>query len=345
MVYKKDIQLIFEEVIHKNFKIKCKPSYRNSTINAFKDKSREYNLKILPSDDKKVFMKFYDSKNNTQIIFTKDFINKGHIDLQDSNEKDINIGRLFEGYNNLPTKNKEDINELLFTVDDSYKDTGVKAWTHLLTEEGNHHLITIPDYAFDIHNTDNTMSYEYILAHESMHAHDFIKLNSEQLNNPSDYGNLDAGNPDSYRFTSSVFGEDGYLSKQDYLVARDLNDKYIGWLIGGGFNNYPSSDYGVRDEHEDYAEAGAMIITGWNNPDNPNSVTIKNKVPVQFREWVKTQPFKVKYILKEVYDKDVSIKEILDKGSWAPGEYEEFKKEYSEAESKGWLPEDLMGIF
>ena len=211
MVAKKIITKSIDDAINK-----CKPIYRASTINSFKKIADKNNLKILSDTDKNSFIELYDSKNKTKIIFTKDFINKNHIDLQDKNNKNINITELFEGYFDLPLKNKQDMNELLYTVDNSRKEEGVKAWTHLLTEDGHHHRVTIPDYVFEIDNPDNTNNYPYIMAHESMHAHDFIKLSEEQINHPEENKYL-ISNEDSYRFSAPYFNEDNYLVDTDYL--------------------------------------------------------------------------------------------------------------------------------
>lgn len=182
---------------------------------------------------------------------------------------------------------------------------------------------------------DNGETYEFTLAHESMHCNDYHKFTEEEMNIYSKV-KMSYANGEPLNFSDNdqeVFKRVSNLIHNDYMqmdnsVGGGENEAYFTCLrdnaifLNGGepssssgwgdLSDNKASDYGVMDIREDYAEYGGMVITGLHNPSNPNSRVEFNGEYMQYEEWSKLHPYQVQYFAKELYDEDISIEDIIN---------------------------------
>lgn len=315
-------RIIFRNKLIPDINVKCSPSSRESYVKSFRKYGESFGLRMIPNSDDDTVFTFMDEEHGTLLKFGKTFINRDNIDIYDEDKKSINITDVFEAYMNLPDDNKDSVNIINFTTRlDKNVEEDTMAYSEFISPMNREtNVITIPDYLF---NSDSIgINYERTLAHESMHCKNYPKIDEgthESIVNvlnggrePSDIltfmeynlrSKLELFENNNSDFTVSVSDNLNYLQEKNTLSSRkDIND----------LNK--SSDYGDSVLFEDYAEAGSMVITGWRNPDNLNSVVKYDGRSVQFREWITIHPYQTKVLVKELYGEDVSIDTILGMG-------------------------------
>ena len=334
---KEIISNIIDEAINKyhptlnELKTKCSPSKSKTVIAGFQEQSAQHGLKFLTPDESGSAFTLYDEKNDTYLDFSNAFINKNIIDVKNNGDKYINLEDIFKGYEQLPTKVKKKIGLIKYhSYDEKEVGDGTEAWAKFIDEQSKTvGTITIPDYFFTKYNNkgkNGADNYEFVLAHEAMHNYDYKRPTKKTFDLLNRYFNggyvewqdryklftnyIDATGKNKYTKTYGMF-EKATQDNLDYLRNNNVNhDKSI--------RVNRSSDYGFSKKTEDFAEAGAMVMTGLHNPDNPNATVKYNNRIMQFREWVTIHPYQTQALAKELYGEKYSIDEILDLGESTP---------------------------
>lgn len=339
---KKIIESIFDRVIN-DFTIKCgRVSTRESVGNAFKRVSEKYGLSLKKytvdrEDSKKydndrvhydIVYSLYDKGHNTKINFTEKFLDDNTIAFNPrGNHKNHNISldEIIEGYIRLPDNNKKHVNQIIFknwgTVDDKDKDIiGYSKFEDSSAKDMN--TISILSQYFKNKNPtgDGWDNYDFVLAHESTHCLDFREVSEEEYNVRMKYLNMknypndidtilkEHNNLKKIETTKSGLSQGyPYYRNQDYL-------KEVGFKIDDAVQLKKASDYGTVSDTEDFADTGAMIINGYYTPDNPKAIVRWNGGTMQYREWIKLHPYTGQYLVKLIYDEDVSIDTLLSQG-------------------------------
>ena len=316
------INTIFDKIISKEdtIKIKCKPSDGKRLNEAYDLYAQKIGLKITTNDNSEIHKLYTDDKFNATIEFTKDFIDENIVDIKNTDKKLINIKEIYNAYNNLPDKLKEKINTIRFVKGDEYDEkNGIGGWSKFLDEKIlDVSGMYIPHYIF-YHDDKILGNYEMIIAHEAMHNYDYPNLDKKTF---EQIKNAFSDNPSIENLLKLSALQKKYSLEETHInthsTYKEVVEKNKAYLLQQGMGkdidelNYASKhakDYGLS---EDYADAGAIIILGYKNPDNPNAVLINtDKQIVQYREWIKTHPYQAQYMVKELFDEDVSIEYLL----------------------------------
>lgn len=337
-----DIEEVLDIILHKQgFTIKCsKVSTRSSVEKAFHNVAEKYGLtlkannKNLPklqgnNDDlnSNIVFTLTDEKHHTRLEFTERFLEDNFIAFSEKgNHKNhtITLDEIIGGYDKLPDRNKDSVNLIKFFNRGGMSEESKLAssqFTSTMDKEMN--VINIPNYYFTKYNPtgEGWDNYEFVLAHESMHCLDYIKVNDKTYDLIQKFFN---GEYLEYTDTKKVFdyiqgGDSKIMTKsngkylqswgknEDYLIEHKVNESRLDSLN-------KASDYGSTRISEDFAEAGAMVTLGFHNPDNPKAVVRWNGGEMQYREWIKLHPYKAQYLVKQIYGENVSIDTLLGQG-------------------------------
>ena len=313
---KKIIETIFESILSNTIN-KC--FYQNKFVRqAFEDCAEKYGLEIVDNEDNKIAYTLKDYKHNVTLEFSKQFINEQILDFKNEDKNKYPLNTVFKVYDGLPDKIKHNMNLIRYVLgSDDDKRKGQCAWSNFLDEDYNYVSYTIvPHYIFKRKN-GQLGNYEKVLAHEGTHNYDYYQLDEKTFKAVSDYLNLDFmnNNPSIFNKTYDKFKDKFEKSNSEkYTEANKKNNEY---LIKKGIprdeiaNVTFVSDHAIDGTSEEYADVGAMVITGFYNPNNPNSVVELNGRPVQYKEWIVNYPYLAQYMVKEVFDEDVSIDYLL----------------------------------
>lgn len=329
--------------------VKCKPSYRPHVLKVLQEYADKYGYNIQTYKDKSIYNKdalatLYDPVHNTMIEFNKDFINNNNIDWNNTDKKKINIEDIFNAYETLPDKCKDSMGLLKHTTEDDYDIFGNEAlgWSSIYEQKDNtFNVVNIPSSFLENYTGEN-INYDFLLAHESMHCVDFHKFTQEEMDlivhikNEFEHSRETGEDPnitdeeiEAYNkvrgilhneFTNSSISITGEQDDNRFFTAMHDNAVYINGGLPdfskgehwGDLSDNKASDYGVADPREDYAEFGAMVITGLHNKDNPESRVQFNGEWMQYREWEKLHPYQVQYFAKELYDEDINVEDIVN---------------------------------
>lgn len=324
--------------------IKCKPSYRPHVLEVLNKYADQYGFLITTYKDKddlynkNAIATLYDPVNDTMIEFNKDYINGNYIDWNNTGKKKINIEDIFTAYDELPSICKENVNLIKHTTDDSFGLLGDKAlaWSTIYSNEDKmFNVVNFPLSYFEDNEMSDVNSYDFLLSHEASHCRDYITFTPEEealfrkvkdfIRNP----NISKEEKNEYAKSSeykeyreimntltnpyshmSISGQG--LDEEKFWSSTRNNYAYLQTAnINNALQHNKASDYGVSEIFEDYAEFGAMVVTGYHTPDNPNSRVKFNGEWMQYREWAKLHPYQIQYFVKDYYNEDVSIEEIL----------------------------------
>ena len=318
--------------------VKCKPSYRASILGKFQEYAKEYGWELTSYKDKDQYNKeamvtLYDPQHDTMIEFNKDFINANLIDFTNNGKKNIDIEDIFNAYNELPVKCKDSANLIKHTTEEEFGLLGDPsfAWSQIYSDEDKMlNTITIPLSYID-NMSEINLDYSFILGHESMHTRDYYKLTQEETDifyKAKNEGVLSLTEDEQkvYREVKNVLGNDftkmsiSVMGEDDegYFTADRENAIYLNGgvtpQIGewGKITDNKASDYGTSDGSENYADFGAMVITGLHNPSNPSSRVLFDGDWIQFKDWAKLHPYQIQYFAKDLYNEEYTIDEILE---------------------------------
>lgn len=269
----------------------------------------------------------YDKKHNTELVFTEKFLDDNQVAYNpqgNHTNHSITLDEIIDGYLKLPTNNKDSVNKILFKYlgdkEDENVDTNTLAFSNFTDVSANEmNVITVPSYYFDVYNpTGNDWdNYDFLLAHESMHCLDYLRLSEREYNiNKKEVTTHDL-TPTEYKiwYQLNAFPRN-IMDKSNGSYQKAITDN-INYLKDNEVANYrlphlnSASTYGATDVSEDFAEAGAMVMLGFHNPDNLRAVVRWDGATMQYREWIKLHPYKAQYLIKELYGEDVSVDTLL----------------------------------
>ena len=327
-ILKSKIKDIIEEniTIHpllEDLNVKCSIWNRKSVITSFNQHAQMYGLEMLDTDESGIAFELYDKKHDTTLRFTKKFIEQNLLDYKNQGKKEINLQDIFNAYEQLPETNKNAVNVIKYLFgNDMAKDEGVMGWSQFLSDDLDFNQIGIPHYLFT-HMNDTGNNYERVLAHETAHCNDYPKLSDEMKTSIQKTKNgtgdiSDTLNVMELTLKSKITTEKYTETYGGYADSVTNNIKYLqdmGVPISSSAFRNRSSDYGANKDWEDYAEACSMIITGHNNPDNPNATVKYNGRAMQYREWITVHPYQAQYLIKKLYGEDVSIQDLQKIGT------------------------------
>lgn len=315
------IEYTFNQVF-KKYATKCHSTTKRN-IQALTVASQKYGLLEVTGDTSGSMKIYKDEKNDTIFDFTNAFVDKDIIDFTNSGQKKIDLEKIFEAYENLPTKVKKDTHIIKFSVeDDRYIEdvlNGAIAWSGFIDPIYNEtKTVIIPSSSFDKYLTkDGEYSLERVIAHEGMHCHDYPHPTKKTMNLINQYlHETETGNALDWNDRMKVFkyieanGKKKFTKTFGYYQEAVQKNKRFISENGLDPTINKASDYGARDIVEDYAEAGSMIICGYKNPDNPNAVITINGEKVPYRNWVATHPYQAQALIKDLFGDKVSIKEL-----------------------------------
>ena len=319
------IKQVIEHIInnHNNkFISKCNPNSIKQNIIGFNEVSEKYGLTVLKPDQSGSAFTLYDHKNDVYLDFSNAFMRGNIIDVKNNGDKEINLEDIIRGYDNLPVKVKKKIGLIKYhhLVEGDDVSEGTEAFSRFIDTESNTvGTITMPDYFFTKYNGRGGVdAYDFVLAHEAMHNYDYKRPSKKTFDLLNKYFNGEyIEYQDRYKLYTNyidAWGDKKFTKSNGfYETAVRNNSNYI-YDAGGSATINRASDYGRVKQSEDFAEAGAMIITGYKNPDNPYSVVKFNNRNMQFREWVTVHPYQAQALIKELYGDKLSINEVLKLG-------------------------------
>lgn len=286
-----------------------KKNHYTDMIESVTKLSDKYGLTIEKLNKSRIILK--DTENDTIIDFQKEFVKKKLIDWQNTGKYKYDVEDLFRTYYNLPSNLKNNVKHIVFE-----KWTGIQAqgYASRVSEEyGDVNTICFPDILFD-KKYDRMNSFEFVLAHESVHCLDYNDISNDvrnaiirYFNHPKQYSKEDY-EKDRDIALGTIYGYDAgfQITESVYEDAR-VKDSNIYW----NGDRSKASDYGATLPSEDTAECGAMVTCGYHNPRNKNAFVVLDGKKVQYREWIKNHPYTAQVMIKEIFDEDVSIDTLL----------------------------------
>ena len=338
---------ITQETSSENVDSKCTVSNRPAFKEAIQQYAQTNGLDIkFGGRGEDIGVTLTDTKNNTQIKFSKEFLNKDLIDYKNEGNKAMNLEDVIQSYTDLPDPLKKDTNQILFDDEEIPSATGewiygISRWLDPTLKDTN--TVHISPILFD--GSSDNPSLSFVLGHEMAHCHDYKKIPPKEkeslvqaLDNIYNKGippkedeikllgkyNKILGTGEYFMRSSNSYADaqmnnrkmiaDEYMNGNMGQLVATPEDKMVPDGVYWSLNVMNSSSmYGLAtgSVHEDYADACAIITSGHSNPQTTINYCDHQ---VSYGDWVATHPYQAQYFFKELYGENYTIEELMTWG-------------------------------